>query len=1143
MGETQDRKRIWAPTIDSNAGCLIDKSHVGNCWVRIVGNDDASKKCGTAAASCAIETSKFVSSLRDRLSSASPRFSTSVVTSRQNKLLWPRISFENLDQDITEDFPSALFFASQFFFENLSNDKVICSLTLPCDQATKFLDNLARQEAKKKFYFFSDYAHSLTLLPSISRSVSLLDITTSISNNYRLVNNIKSFSVSSAPASFNEEGIIAFIQKGKKLESLSLPNCSLRRVASTLLLEIQKTEITTLNLEENDLGIEDEQGEDIIGALGDLLKYNKFLLKVNLSNNHFTPKQIRVLLDAIASSDTTLIPDDLPPEPEEELAPAEDYIKRHLFLGGTDSENEVEENEEEEMEEEEEEEEASPLNGEMDGEDDPKKGDEEEEEENPEEDEDEGTENSKSDNDNVEEDDEEQEEKSKIDPRIVKKFKALSLKLFREEGKARKRLVLEYLRELLNVAQERMSRIREQKEKEKKYRIEKYCKRRSGWSQLEELNLSGNRVADIGASGIALILRDEVQLTSDEVEKIESTLREKNDVLLNELAKERETTTAEEIKTFRKILFDEQSEREVLRAKQRSVSASKENNSTLGLKSNDEQTSKRQVRRSSIVFTNMDEKDEEDEEDRFHVPPQDNDEEEEISGGVGGGEKEEADGDEGDNGIMEREEELDDREPWNFAVKPTKKGLNSIRVLDLGGCEIRSRGLKKISSSLESNKKLETLILRNNTRFAALLQSAEGIEADDEEEEGPLLEKKIEVPHYISPGFASFCSMLRSNKFLKNLDLGYCQLSPDSISLLSLALRENSSLEYLNLEGNKVGEALGTLINSSSKLLSEKGGSLDEEGGNAMPTDYSADATGFPPVAVEDKTPLPSKNLSCLLQLLQALRIGGTVKHLYLNHMNLSHTFQKEEFAKLAELSSKQLVSLQLNNVGFSTSHLTLWSQSFIEQIIGATSLRSLQLNRNGFAGPLDGELIGQVVGKYSTSLIEISINDNHKLTSSGVAAVAAGLSSCSASPVLRSFSANRTGITTFTLADGSFVIPVAMLSSLKSLSLGDMSCNTLEALSGWITYLQSHASELLYLSMWSRFLDMELHLEPFLPLIESLDQLLYIDFGVLLRFDMYPPDVVDTLGAIEHRLTARRLQRAFKDIPMVFSVDPASVK
>lgn len=1144
MGDTQALKRIWAPTIESDAGCFIDKSHVGNCRPRIGGSDDVTKKCSAAAADCAVGTSKFVSSLRERLSSASPRFSACVVTSRQNKLFWPKVNLQNLDGvEENEPSPSALFFANQFFFENLSPHRVLCSVTLPCDQATKFLDNLAREEAKKKFYFFSDYVDSITLLPSVSRFVSLSDVSASISNNYRLTANIKSFSLSSASASNNEDGITSFIQKGKKLECLSLSNCSLRRVASNLLLEIQKTSIATLNLQGNDLGIEDDMTEDIIAALADLLKYNKFLLKLDLSYNHFTPKQLRILLNAFASSDTTLVPDDLPPEPEEEIIPIEDYVKRHLFLGGTESGSERDENDDEEDVEEDEE--PPPVNGEPD-EDDEHRRNSSDEEEDAEEDE-EDNESSKSGGDNedsndVGNEDEDEEKEPKTDPQIAKKLKVLFSKLFREEEKARKGVISEYLRELLNVAQERIGGIRERKEIETQERVEQFCKRRSGWSQLEELNLRGNRLGDIGAIGIALILRDEVPLTSDEVEKIETTLREKNDVLLNALTKDRETTKVEEMKAFKSILLEEKRERQGFLQQERIASGSKEMNSSFGVRSSE--TRKSQVRRtSSIVFTNMDDKGEED---HSLAPPEEDEEEEEVRTADEGAEKEEVDGeDEGEDVAAERETELEEREPWSFAVRPTKKGLNSIRVLDLGGCEIGSRGLKKISVSLESNKKLDTLILRNNTKFAVLLQSVEGIEADDEEEEASSIEKKVEVPHYISPGFESFSSMLKGNKFLKHLDLGFCQLSPDSITVLSSALKENSTLEYLNLEGNRIGEPLGTSQGSQDIRETRKtNGSPNKRGDLLLASSGGVPVEETPSGAGENENLLPNRNFSCLLQLLQALRLGGSIKHLFLNQMDLSQSFQKDEAIALGELSCKQLISLQLNAVGFTATHMTLWYEALEEQGVEITSLRSLQLERNEFAGTADGEVIGQVVGRLNSSLVDISLESNHKLSSSGVAAVAAALCPLSSSsPVLRSFNANHTGISSFCLADGSAVIPARLLSSLRYLSLADMSCGTVEELVGWITYLQSHAVELLYLSMWSRHLDMEVHLEPFSPLIDALQELLYIDFGVLLRFDVQPADVMDTLGSIERRLTARRLQKCFKDVPLVFSVEPGSEK
>lgn len=1118
MGDSKSAKRIWAPTIDCSAGRLIDKSHIGDSKPHVFSHSEVSKKCGAAAASCAIGSSKFVSDLRKRLLSSSPNFNSSLVTSRQNKLFWPETNFTNLDkqEDESEKAPSALFFANQFFFDNLSDGKILCSVTLPSDQATKFFDNLAREESKKKFYFLSDFADSLDLLPSISRSVSLLDVVTSITNNYRLIANIKSFSVSCASAFGSEDELISFVQRGKKLESFSLCNCFFRQLARTVLPEVQKTSISTLELQENDLGVEDEQTEDIVAVLADLLKYDKFLRKLNLSYNHFTPNQIRSFLDALASSDTTLTPDDLPPEPEEEVIPIENYVNRELFFGISDSEND----EDDEDDEEDEEEETPESNDKLNEEDNSKKSDEEgEEDEENEEEEDEENENSKTNED----DEDEEEEEKKVDPYLMRKFKRLFSKFFREEDKGRRQIMEEYTSELTTVAHEKITGIRERKEKEKQDRVDKYCQRRSGWSQLEELNLRGNRVGDIGATGIALILRDEVQRTQEEVDKIENTLREKNDVILNELLKERQATTVAEKEAFRSLLEDQKQELGELRERQRGGPLPKDMRSETSFRGNEEKTNKEPVkRRSSIVFTDMDEKEEEDgdEEDQPALPLPD--EEEEVPPGSTGGEEEEIEGGDDDDAGVERESEVEDREPWNFKVRLTKKGLNNFRVLDLGGCEIGSRGLKKIASSLESNKKLETLILRNNPKFAVLFQSVEGIEAEDEDE-GSLPERKVEVPHYVSPGFESFSSMLKVNAVLKHLDLGFCQLSPDSINLLSLSLRDNSTLEYLNLEGNKIGEAAGSFVVDKIALLSEENVILPNE-----KTEQDESNAAHPEVV---ETPSPPATFSCLLQLMQALRMGGSVKHLYLNRMNLSTAFQKNEAAILGELSSKQLVTLEMNTVGFTGLHMTMWSEALEEQWVEITSLRSLHLNGNDFCGSVDGEAIGRVIKRLTSSLVDFSMDDNPKLASEGVTAA---LQPFFTSSALRSLSANHTGITTVALADGSAVLSPCLVSSLRYLSLADMSSGTIEELTEWIAHLQLHATELQYLSMWVRYLDMEKNLEPFSPLIDSLPQLLYIDFGVLLRFDMYPPDIVDILGSIEQRLTARRLQKCFKDVPVV---------
>eukprot|EP00796_Vickermania_ingenoplastis_P013365 gene13365-9194_t len=983
----------------------------------------------------------FVSGLRDRLLSFCPRFNTSVVASRQNRAFWPTEDFTS-GEELPKELSTGLFFASTFLFENVQAGKILRSVTLPMDQVTRFLDNLARVEAKSKEYFFSEHGESLILFPSIGRPVALSDIMVSMNNNYRLVDNIKTVVISSASLG-DDDVVTPFVEKAKKLERLTLAKCSIRSIAPTALAEMQKSSLTTLDLQENDLGIEDDATEEVSTALGDLLKYNKFLLTVNLSQNNFTPKQSRALFDALAVSDTTLLPDDLPAEPEEELPPIEEYVDRTIFFGEDeeDEEDEPEEESEEEQEEAEEDEEQSEEGEEGEGDEEaPKIGkkkkafrdDSDEEDEGEEQEEAEEAEEAA---DNEEEEGEEGEEGEepavKIDPRIERRYNRLIKRLFRDEGKDRKELVLEYLSEALDVAQE-ILRIRERKEKEKQDRINKYCKRRSGWSHIQEIYFRGNRLGDVGAAGVALTLRDEVKLTEEETERISTEMSEKADALAEKIVKARRDTLTLEMKEYRLLLREERQMRREIKLRAENAAKAAVVHPAFILNENDEENDEEREEQEigSVIMTN--------------VEDEAQDETLDDNADIDGDEPEEAEG----------EAELDERERWEIPFPPRKSGLNSIRVLDLGSCEIGSRGLKKISTTLESNKVLEKLVLRNNIKFAVLFKKVEA--EDDEEAEEGHAEQKVEVPHFVSPGFTAFTSMLRVNKTLKHIDLGYCQLSADGVLLLSRALLENSTIEYLNLEGNKVGE----IAEVRSDPPKEEGASPAEGAEGAEEREGTVEL------------------IPCLPHLLESL-IASSVKHLSLSSNDLSEALGIAEVKALGTLTGK-LLTLELNNVGLTRKQLNLWANA-VEQ----SALTSLQLNRNYFDGSEDGTAALQELKRLHSST-----------------------------------------------ADGAVTIPPTLLESLNYLSLADMSCTTLDDLCEWVSLMAAHGKALRYLALWSRNINMEVSLDPFLPLVETLVELLYIDFGVLLRFDMDPPDVTDTLGTIEKVLTARRLQRSFVDPP-----------
>ncbi|PWV01452.1 hypothetical protein C4B63_4g82 [Trypanosoma cruzi] len=143
--------------------------------------------------------------------------------------------------------------------------------------------------------------------------------------------------------------------------------------------------------------------------------------------------------------------------------------------------------------------------------------------------------------------------------------------------------------------------------------------------------------------------------------------------------------------------------------------------------------------------------------------------------------------------FVEEEEvtELEEaRGNWETPFPRTKRGLQSLRLLDLCSCQIGSAGLKRIGDALRENESLEVLLLRHN-HFARKRVALLATEEDADEEAGSTT--RVDVPHYVSPGCLSLFGTLTTNSTLKTLDLAYNNMYPESIRALARALSSNTN--------------------------------------------------------------------------------------------------------------------------------------------------------------------------------------------------------------------------------------------------------------------------------------------------------------------------------------------------------------
>ena len=99
----------------------------------------------------------------------------------------------------------------------------------------------------------------------------------------------------------------------------------------------------------------------------------------------------------------------------------------------------------------------------------------------------------------------------------------------------------------------------------------------------------------------------------------------------------------------------------------------------------------------------------------------------------------------------------------------------NLEKLELGGCNMTDSSAHALSQLLYSNTSLETLDLMGN-------------------------------PAITSDGWATIFRGLAENRRLETLVLDYNKISDETIRHLASAIKQNSSIKAIDLEGNNIGE-------------------------------------------------------------------------------------------------------------------------------------------------------------------------------------------------------------------------------------------------------------------------------------------------------------------------------------------------
>lgn len=950
------------------------------------------------------------------------RFDAAIVCSKANRFLWP--PHFGVATPCNEDCVLTGRVAVCLDILAMGQTPInAAELAIPSDGIDAFLSLMARRSAESNGSFASDSVTKLVALPSADTVASLTEIIGSLMSSKGVMERLRGLVVCGASAATADDVLAEFLSSATKLEELCLVNCALENTVTALMEAVKNTEMKRLGLERSDLGIgsSNSASEGLTTSFCEALKVNKFLTSLNLSNTNLDTTFVVALIDALLESDTKLLPEDLGEDAEEVLGwSLEGRLDKAAFVSGGDRDDSNASLIDDETVGDDDDATPSPDASESDaGEDDADDKDSGDEEADGDAEDEEGSE---------EEEEEEEEEEAaheakarRLRERQEKEEWQLQQKRIRHELKVllqselweRSDLAHEYYQGLQDIVAINSAPIANRRAAERQQKKEAYCSRRSGWSRLETLILRGNQVGDRGCKKLACLLRDEVPLSEEEVVQRQEAIDAMRGSFGERLGAARSVVERGEKRAWRELLRKAQRESPDFAIERRtSISAALSD-----LDEEDEYAKEA----PPVLLTNVE-----------RSPSSSSVEESPASDG---------DGDTEASSGFNPEEQREWQE-WvaqalpHMPVALTKKGMNTIRAIDLGSCGISRKGVQTLAEVLKTNKVLETLCLRHNP-----IGSSAPAKKHAQPEDGLT----------IFPEFAEFAEMLSVNGAVCHLDMGYCHLSPDDVRAVAEALRHNTSMVTLSLEGNQLG--------------------VDEG--------YQQQTYAH----------------SYIYELwMTAARPGSALRNLNMDHNHIATCLWQEEVAALAALCG-QLTSLSLSHVGLRLRHLEAWSEALLpEDPSYSPTVRVLHLAHNELATEADGAALGLLL-RHFTALEELSVEEHPLLGSSGVAAALEYLPA-----TMRRLNCTATGLTTPCVgAAQNPVLPVAVVKQLTCLLLGDVEAPTVMALGEWVTFMKRAAPrQLQFLSLWARgMVGREADVMPLqLELAQTCPSLLHMDSG-----------------------------------------------
>ena len=896
-------------------------------------------------------------------------------------------------------------------------------------------------------------------------------------------NPLRLLDISDNPAALADDGAEAFgklLHAATNLNFLNLASTGVGASLATIApLLLNHPSITSLNLGSNAIGIQDEA---VVAAVAAMLQENKFLLQVDLSNNELTGATTKQLLDAIAASDTRAKTPEAEPDPEVEEyadeAPPEEEAP-NVNVGLPQEESEKDKGGVEEPTGAAAADDAAPAE-------DAAPPPAEEAQEGADADvplETEATESVKPTTDEAEDPEEaaarreaaEEAQRQALDAekeawkeKMTKYiWEPQQILFIFDESKTRRAITVSYVSETLDLKKQEKAAKKEAKARQLA-REKKDRDRRSGWTHLASLSIANNPITSDGAKALARLLMHDVPLSQEE----QQTSEEEYHRVLAEL---RDVALLQRKKTLQEKRRDEKNQQ-----KAKALQEAKEREEAEKQRQLEEDKAKKAA--DAAAAASSDEQPAAEEEEEVVADAEDGEpkaEAETDEAPAPAADEEAANVDDDDGGALNALDEIEDDIPDEEidvsdvtapAPKKAKPGVSTLQTVDASSCKIGSQGLRAIAAVVKDNSpSLRALLLANNkfgTKRSVVTvpkeANGDGAEAgEDDGGEGEETTIKVEVPEYVSPGFAALADAIGSPKCgLVSLDLSRNKLYPNSIITLANGLKGNATLLYLNLNDNNIG----------FRSAAEAG-----TAGSQPPAQPAA---------------------SALLALGQAISKQGQLQSLLVSNNELFHESDREAWAVLFQrCSSLRSLDLSLNNLSNSDLRVVV---EVVAEGDGMQQLRYLNLGgNNGIEGDEAGQLLAQLCAAQK-KLKTLNLRSCQLFGDSGLAALCEGLVNHAS---LQNLILRRTGI--------SYAEPLGqVLPSVSFLRHLDLADNELSAYASKKLLSECvSCPSLRSVSIWSRSSRDDEDEDVFLAASELAGSrtLQFADLGAPLAFDSKP--------------------------------------